>query len=104
MRLSFPWTFLGILMMVFSLSRIPAHAKDVYVGGYYRRNGTYVRPYVRSSPDGYRWNNYGPSTDSSQLLNPQSRDADRDGIPSYLDHDDDNDGIADDNDSSQYSP
>lgn len=89
--------FLGFLLFPF-----PASAKDVYVRGYTRRDGTYVRPYIRSSPDGYRWNNYGPSTDSSQLLNPRARDADGDGIANYLDRDDDNDGIADDNDYSQY--
>lgn len=79
-----------------------AQAKDVSVRGYYRRDGTYVRPYVRSSPDSYRWNNYGPSRDSSQLMNPRSRDADGDGISNYLDTDDDNDGVLDDSDASQY--
>ena len=34
-------------------------AGDVYVAGYYRRDGTYVRPHVRSAPDGNCWNNYG---------------------------------------------
>ena len=90
-----------VLLGIF-LAPLPSGAGDVYVRGYYRKNGTYVQPYIRSSPDGYRWNNYGPSTDSSQFLNPRSRDADGDGIPNYFDHDDDNDGIADDNDSSQY--
>ena len=32
---------------------------QVYVDGYYRRDGTYVRPHVRSNPDGNCWNNYG---------------------------------------------
>ncbi len=31
---------------------------QVHVKGYYRRNGTYVQPYVRSSPDGNPYNNY----------------------------------------------
>ena len=31
---------------------------DVYVKGYYRRNGTYVRPHYRSAPDGNPYNNY----------------------------------------------
>ena len=84
------------------LASLSSFAKDVYVRGYYRRNGTYVRPYMRSAADGYRWNNYGPSEDSSQLMNPGSRDADGDGISNYLDIDDDNDGILHDQDSSQY--
>jgi len=79
-----------------------AEAKDVHVRGYTRRDGTYVRPHIRSSPDSSRWNNYGPSQDSSQLMNPRSRDADGDGLPNYLDQDDNNNGIIDDEDSSQY--
>lgn len=61
-----------------------------------------MRPHVRSSPDQYKWNNYGPSRNSNQLMDPQLRDNDRDGKPNYLDLDDDNDGIYDDNDSNQY--
>ena len=98
MRLVSLVLFFGLLVS----SPPPLSARDVNVRGYYRSNGTYVRPHVRSSPDSYRWNNYGPSTDSSQLLNPRSRDADNDGIPNYQDRDDDNDGILDDYDSSQY--
>lgn len=79
-----------------------ASAGNVRVRGYYRKDGTYVRPHIRSSPDGHRWNNYGPSTNNSQLMQPQLRDADADGIPNYLDRDDDNDGVLDDKDKSQY--
>ena len=89
---------IGILMVVPSL----AAAKDVYVNGYYRSNGTYVRPHIRSAPDSHRWNNYGPSTNSGQLMNPYSRDWDTDGIPNYLDLDDNNNGILDDYDLNQY--
>jgi hypothetical protein len=77
-------------------------AKDVYVKGYYRKDGTYVRPHVRSAPNQYRWDNYGPSRNSSELMNPRTRDYDRDGIPNYRDRDDDNDGRLDDQDSRQY--
>ena len=70
--------------------------------GYDRHNGVYVRSYVRSSPDHYKWNNYGPSHDSDQLLNPRVRDNDKDGIPNYLDHDDNNNGVPDDQDPNQY--
>ncbi len=61
-----------------------------------------MRPHIRSSPDQYKWNNYGPSRNDPELMNPKSRDNDRDGFPNYLDHDDDNDGLLDDSDSSQY--
>ncbi len=31
---------------------------DVNVEGYYRKDGTYVQPHVRSAPDGNPYNNY----------------------------------------------
>jgi len=77
-------------------------AKDVYVDGYYRNDGTYVRPHIRSSPNQNKWDNYGPSQNDSELMNPRSRDYDSDGTPNYLDTDDDNDGTTDDYDGSQY--
>lgn len=75
---------------------------DVYVEGYYRSDGTYVRPHMRSSPDGVKWNNYGPSQRSIELMNPHLRDYDGDGISNSYDFDDDNDGWFDDYDSNQY--
>ena len=102
MELSRVRIFLATLLVGLTFGAAITDAKDVHVRGYHRKDGTDVRPYIRSSPDEYLWNNYGPSTDSSQLLNPRSRDADGDGVPNYLDHDDDNDGIQDDKDSSQY--
>ncbi len=72
------------------------------VKGYYRKDGTYVRSYYRSNPDGNKSNNYGTSRSNSDRLNPYGRDNDRDGVPNYLDMDDDNDGISDDYDSNQY--
>jgi len=77
---------------------------DVYVKGYYKKNGTYVAPHVRSNPDSIKSNNYGSSNSgasayqrSYESLNPKSKDYDSDGTPNYLDSDDDNDGISDDN-------
>lgn len=35
-----------------------AFARDVYVKGYYRNNGTYVQPHYRTSPDNSLFNNY----------------------------------------------
>ena len=51
----------------------------------------------------YKWNNYGPSRESYELMNPRSRDYDRDGTPNYLDMDSDNDGFTDDFDRNPYS-
>ncbi len=33
-------------------------AADVNVRGYFRNDGTYVQPHVRSAPDSNPWNNY----------------------------------------------
>lgn len=73
-----------------------------WVKGYFRSDGTYVRGHYRSKPDKFKWNNYGPSRGNLELFNPFIRDYDRDGIPNYLDIDDDNDGIWDDLDNNQY--
>jgi len=95
-------TLFLLFLAFFFFASNPAFARDVNVKGYYRKDGTYVRPHVRSSPDSYKWNNYGPSRTSHELMNPTSRDADRDGIPNYLDKDDNNNDIHDDLDPSQY--
>jgi len=41
----------------------------VSVRGYFRSNGTYVRPYVRSNPNAFKFDNYG-WTPSQGLYNP----------------------------------
>jgi len=92
---------IGALVLVFF--SVAAFAGDVFVRGYYRKDGTYVRPHIRSSPDGFKWNNYGPSRNTYELMNPWVRDYDRDGIPNYLDLDSDNDWVMDDYDASPYS-
>ena len=91
------------LLSLIAILAPTSEAKDVYVRGYYRSNGTYVRPHIRSSPDAYRYNNYGPSQTDEQLMAPRTRDSDHDGTPNYADLDDDNDGIVDDADHSQYT-
>lgn len=48
-------TILGIIAI--AMLSITAQA-DVYVNGYYKDNGTYVKPHYRSNPDGYKYNNY----------------------------------------------
>lgn len=93
----------GILIAVaFLMGSAEVFAGDVHVKGYHRSDGTYVRPHVRSSPDSSIYNNYGPSRYSSELMNPRSRDYDRDGTPNYRDRDSDNDGIYDDYDRNPY--
>jgi hypothetical protein len=39
-------------------------AAQVSVGGYTKRDGTYVAPHIRSSPNGTKADNYGPSSSS----------------------------------------
>lgn len=74
---------------------------DVYVDGYFRKDGTYVKPYTRKAPNDSKWDNYGrqPKSKSDSLYSsPYSRDYDKDGIYNQFDLDDDNDGILDDYD------
>lgn len=44
----------GLLLLVGAV----ASAKDVYVNSYYRKDGTYVQGYHRTSPDNDVYNNY----------------------------------------------
>lgn len=90
----------SILTLCIAITSTAAFA-DTNVKGYYRNDGTYVRPHVRSSPDAVKWNNYGPSK-GVDMHNGRNRDNDNDGMPNYLDKDDNNNGISDDNDSDQY--
>lgn len=93
-----------LLLVVFSLPTIA----QVQVKGYYRKDGTYVAPHVRSAPNSTTSDNYGPSASSplytgrGSVTPPSTRDADRDGVANMFDSDDDNDGSHDDRDSSQY--
>ena len=90
------------IFVVLSMFLFVSSAHAGWVKGYTRKDGTYVNGYERSSPDQYKWNNYGPSTNSQERINPYIRDKDKDGIPNYLDKDDNNNGISDDNDNHQY--
>jgi hypothetical protein len=49
---------LVIALVAFCLPVVAALGADVYVKGYYRKNGTYVQPHYRSGPDGNPYNNY----------------------------------------------
>jgi hypothetical protein len=84
--------------------------KRVPVKGYYRKDGTYVRPHYRSAPDGDKSNNYGrPSYqqrkqyESYPILPTYQYDYDSDGTQNRYDNDDDNDGTDDNYDSNPYS-
>lgn len=46
-----------LLCLAFLIIPIAASA-DVYVNGYYRKDGTYVKPHYRSDPDGSVLNNW----------------------------------------------
>lgn len=51
----------ALLLSVGLVSAPPTEAScsgDVLVSGYYRSSGSYVRPYYRTCPDAYEWNNY----------------------------------------------
>ena len=84
-----------VLTVFFVFMATLVFAEDVWVNGYYRKDGTYVQGHTRSAPDGDRSNNYGPATNN--------RDYDRDGIQNRYDRDDDNDGSEDNRDRSQYN-
>jgi len=47
---------LGMIVVACMLYSCSAMAQ-VNVRGYYRSNGTYVRPHTRTAPDGIKWNN-----------------------------------------------
>lgn len=90
-----------ILTLIITLSvSISAFSREVHVRGYFRSNGTYVQPHVRTAPDSTRSNNYGrPSSYNNyqEVHHPETRDYDHDGIPNINDMDDNNNGVLDDN-------
>lgn len=46
-------------VLIVLLLLVPGFAKaDQYAHGYVRQNGTYVQPYMRTSPDSNPYNNY----------------------------------------------
>ena len=52
-----------IIMMIGVISVIGLNLNTaanalVYVNGYFKSNGTYVSPYVRTNPDGFCYNNF----------------------------------------------
>lgn len=49
--------FISFLLLFFSIPSLVI-AKDVYVKGYHRKDGSYVQPYYRTTPDMTKNNNY----------------------------------------------
>lgn len=52
--LSMKKIFIALLLLLFA----NVCFANVHVNGYYRSDGTYVKPHYRSNPDGYSYNNY----------------------------------------------
>lgn len=50
--------YVAIFICAFLFNISLAFAKDVFVRGYYRSDGTYVQPHYRSRPDGNIFNNW----------------------------------------------
>ena len=48
----------GFLITALAFSFAGECFAQVHVNGYYRKDGTYVAPHYRTSPDAYKWNNY----------------------------------------------
>ena len=65
--------FLALIMAIMIPAGILASTSNAeaytVVKGYYRSNGTYVRSYVRSNPNGLKYDNYGYRS-SQSLYNP----------------------------------
>ena len=51
-------TLIIALLAVMGVVAISQTSQAEFVSGYYKSNGTYVSPYVRSDPIGNRYNNY----------------------------------------------
>jgi len=91
-----------VLIFVGVISTVAFAFADSNVRGYIRRDGTYVKPYTRSSPNNSRSDNYGSErrrSSSDGYSSPYTRDSDGDGISNQFDYDDDNDGVSDENES-----
>jgi len=90
-----------MLMTVFILNLLPIEAGQV--SGYYRKNGTYVRPHYRSNPNSTKADNYGSAsyqqrqaTKNDPVLHSYNNDQNNDGIKNKDTNDDDGNGIHDD--------
>jgi hypothetical protein len=53
---AFAASLLALMLLLGTVA--PLFAEDVHVKGYYRRDGTYVQPHMRSAPDSSYNNNW----------------------------------------------
>ena len=66
---------LALIVTLFAVSSSAVEARSIKVKGYTTRNGTYVNSYYRTSPNRYRYDNYGskgnynPYTGKSGTIN-----------------------------------
>jgi hypothetical protein len=78
-------TSFALVFMMLGASVV--EAKDVYVNGYTRRDGTYVQPHHRTAPDSNPFNNYSakgnvnPYTGKEGTKDPYAGDSPRDSSP-----------------------
>ena len=83
------------LFAVLTIANTATAPADSYVNGYIKRDGTYVAPHIRSSPDQYRYNNYGSQTrGGNQRDEFSSNPAYNLSNPSFGYSDNDGDGIV----------
>jgi hypothetical protein len=58
------------IAIISSQSANAGWGREVNVRGYYRDNGTYVQPHVRTAPDGNVYNNYSfPANQNARIGN-----------------------------------
>ena len=55
---NFLFKVLTFLIVILTFNIVEVEARRVKVRGYYRKDGTYVRPHYRTAPDGNPYNNY----------------------------------------------
>ena len=56
-----------------AISTVGALAQNTHVDGYTRRDGTYVQPHMRTTPDHTRTNNYGSQGNVNPYTGQQGR-------------------------------
>ena len=75
-----------------SLSAAGDTHADQSVGGYFRKDGAYVAPYTRSSPNSYRYDNYSSQGNYNPYSGRQGYKPHEFSNPSVYDSPDYNDG------------
>lgn len=71
-----PWKLIigGVIVVVvgsLAFCASPSQARDVYVDGHVRKDGTYVAPHHRSAPDNNQYNNYGSAGNTNPYTGQQ---------------------------------